>query len=283
MNGTGEPTVSVIIPAHDEGAGIAALLAALGGGNDSGVELIVVCNGCTDDTAERARAVGPAIVVLELPEPSKRKALAAGDALATHPFRAWVDADVVIDAHGLRRLVRALGDGVEVAAPTRRLDLSRSSWPVRWYYDVWLQLPQVRDGVFGRGVVVMTPDGHRQVCGLPLVMSDDLAVSETFRPAQRAVVAEASVTIRCPANLRDLLRRRVRVATGSAQLDQLGLRSGSARTRPSTILRIAVAGPSQLPKCIVFLAVTLIARAGARRRIRAGDYSTWLRDESSRT
>jgi hypothetical protein len=33
---------------------------------------------------------------------------------------------------------------------------------------------------------------------------------------------------------------------------------------------------------LVFLAVALASRLAARRRIRRGDYDTWLRDESSR-
>jgi hypothetical protein len=32
----------------------------------------------------------------------------------------------------------------------------------------------------------------------------------------------------------------------------------------------------------VFLAVTIVARQRARRPIRRGDFSTWLRDDSSR-
>jgi len=32
-----------------------------------------------------------------------------------------------------------------------------------------------------------------------------------------------------------------------------------------------------------FLGITALSRRGAQRQIRAGDYTTWLRDESSRT
>jgi hypothetical protein len=33
---------------------------------------------------------------------------------------------------------------------------------------------------------------------------------------------------------------------------------------------------------VVFLATAVVARLGARRAKRTGDFSTWLRDESSR-
>jgi glycosyltransferase involved in cell wall biosynthesis len=274
--------VSVIIPAHNESAGIQRLLRALGGGSAPDLELIVVCNGCTDDTAERAREVGAGIVVLEVPEPSKRAALDAGDQLAVHDHRAWVDADVVLSEGDLKLLVAALRDRVKVAAPVRELVLSHSSRLVRWYYDVWRELPQVRSGVFGRGVVVMSPEGWSRVAALPRVMSDDLAVSEAFAPEERTVVADAVVRITGPGTLADLLRRRVRVATGNAQLDDLGIRGPDARTTPGTLARIGWSRPALLPKVVVFAGVAVAARLQARRRVRSGDFTTWLRDESSR-
>jgi hypothetical protein len=37
------------------------------------------------------------------------------------------------------------------------------------------------------------------------------------------------------------------------------------------------------PRVALFLAVAVLARLKARRAVRQGDYSTWLRDESSRS
>ena len=85
-----------------------------------------------------------------------------------------------------------------------------------------------------------------------------------------------------PRTTADLVRRRVRIATGNAQLDGLGLRTEQARTTPVDLVRIALESLSMPAKVAVFLAVTLVARAKARRRIRSGDFTTWLRDSSSR-
>jgi hypothetical protein len=274
--------VTVVIPAHDEQARIGFLLAALSADTSETVELVVVCNGCTDSTAGVARTF-PGVVVIEIPEPSKRLALAAGDAVARHPYRAYVDADVVISSAGLRALLAALRPPVQVSAPERELDIIGCSPAVRWYYDVWRQLPSVNAGVFGRGVIVMTPEAHDRIVGLPKVMSDDLAISEAFPPAERAIVPAATVTIAVPRRLRDLLRRRIRVVTGNSQLDALELRATQARTTPRDLLRIAAAGPAATAKVGVFAFVTLLAKVAARRRIRAGDFTTWLRDESTRS
>src|SRR5438105_4681173 len=63
--------VSVVVPAHDEAAVIGRCLRALTEGSDPGeVEVVVVCNGCRDDTAASARAAWADVVVAEVPEAS---------------------------------------------------------------------------------------------------------------------------------------------------------------------------------------------------------------------
>jgi glycosyltransferase involved in cell wall biosynthesis len=281
MTDRAEP-VSVIVPAHNESAGIGRLLRLLTTGKSEGeVEVVVACNACTDDTVDVARAF-EGVRVVEIPEASKRLALEAGDSVARHAVRAYVDADVAVSRHDLLILVSALTDGVLAAGPERRLSLDGASWAVRWYYDVWQRLPQVRGGLFGRGMIVLSPEGHERVRGLPSVMSDDLAISEAFAESERAIVQGTFVVIECPRTVPDLVRRRVRIATGNSQLDELGMRSSAARTSVSDLLQIAAGSPALTAKVAVFVAVTSVGRIRAQRRILQGDFTTWLRDESSR-
>jgi len=279
---SGSRPVSVVVPAHNEAAGIRRLLDLLSSGSpEREVEVIVSCNGCTDETAEVARGFKN-VVVVEIPEASKRLAMQAADEVARHGVRAYLDADVAISREDVLALVDALDDVTIATGPERRLALEGSSWTVRWYYDVWQRLPQVRVGLFGRGLIVLDPRGHERVRGLPMVMSDDLAISEAFSPAERKVVVGAVALIEAPRTVRDLVRRRIRIATGNNQLDQLGMRSAVARTSVGDLVRIAVGSPALAVKVATFVTVTGVGRVLARRRIRRGDYTTWLRDESSR-
>jgi hypothetical protein len=277
-------TASIVIPAHNEEASIGRLLAALTSDSPAGeFEIVVVCNGCSDGTAARAREFGADVAVVETPIPSKSAALKHGDEVAHHFPRVYLDADVEVSSAAIRAIVRAVAAGpVLAAAPERRLAMDGVSLVVRWYYEVWQELPQVRAGLFGRGVIAVSAEGQERIRHLPHVLSDDLVVSEAFTAAEREVVPDAVVLIRPPKSLKDLMRRRIRVATGNAQADQADLRTSQARTSLTSLGALAREQPRLIPRLPIFLMVTVASRVGARRRVRSGDYTTWLRDESSR-
>lgn len=299
------PVPSIVIPAHNEERSLGRLLdALLDGARDEEFDIVVVCNGCTDATARVAAGHGPRVRVVETPVPSKHEALRLGDEHARGFPRIYVDADVVLGAGDVRALADALAgpDAVLAAAPERELPMTGCSWPVRAYYRVWQRLPAVREGLFGRGVIAMSGEGHARIAALPPLMADDLAASLAFGPAERRVVGTARVVVRPPRTWRDLIRRRVRAATSTAQLEDHQARSTtaaegrapaaeerapaaappSARTGVSDLRALLRADPTLLPAVVVFLSAALAARRGARKAIGARDFDTWLRDESSR-
>lgn len=278
--------ITVVIPAHNEQQNISQLLTGLVDGSEAGeVDIIVVCNGCTDRTAEVARGFGPPVRVIELAVASKRSAQHTGDAAAGSQFpRAYIDADVLMSIHDLRRLVAPLTRGSVLAiAPTRIFNRHGVSPVVSRYYGVWERLPQVRSGLFGRGAVVVSATGFDRICTIPQILSDDLAMSEAFTTDERCVADDAHVEIRLPRTVRDLVRRRVRVATGNVQVDQLGLRKPGNRTSVGTLLRLVWAEPQLAPHLPAFILITAMARIRSRRQVAQGDFNTWLRDESSRS
>jgi glycosyltransferase involved in cell wall biosynthesis len=273
---------SVVIPAHNEEAVLGLLLDRLLKEAGTGeLEVVVVANGCTDGTVALAESYGVRVVTTEIP--SKRAALRIGDAAATAFPRLYVDADVELGTDDVRRLCAAVEEpGVLAAAPERVFDMTGRAWPVRWYYDVWTRLPEVRRGLFGRGVLAVSAGGHERVAALPAVMADDLAISLAFAEPERVVVRDAAVLIRPPRTAADLLRRRVRVETGTSQLEKAEDRpEASARTSRRDLVAMLRAEPGLVPRLPVFLAFALLARVRARRAVRADDPS-WLRDESSR-
>lgn len=296
---------SIVIPAHNEGRVIGRLLDALlaeapanPAAPASGAEetdIVVVCNGCTDDTARVAGARGPRVRVVEIPTPSKHTALRVGDEHARGFPRVYVDADVVVGAADVRELTAALAGSPRLlaAAPAREVPLSGCAWPVRAYYRVWQRLPAVREGLFGRGVIAVSGPGHARIAALPPLMADDLAASLAFGPGERRVVESARVVVHPPRTWSDLIKRRIRAATSSAEVEHFQASrpaagpeslsaSGSARTSTADLRALLRERPQLLPGVVVFVVAALVARRGSREAIRNGDFSTWLRDESSR-
>ncbi|WP_235215290.1 glycosyltransferase [Phaeacidiphilus oryzae] len=290
----------MVIPAHNEAQVIGPLLDSLLAADGPGaeipgdpepLEIVVVCNGCTDGTAQVAAARGARVRVVEIPVPSKHEALRAGDAEVKSFPRLYVDADVLLSPSDVRSLTQVLSDhspAVLAVAPERDIPLNGCGWPVRAYYRVWQRLPEVRRGLFGRGVIAVTEAGHARLAALPPLMADDLAASLAFAPEERRVVPAARVRIQPPRTWRDLINRRVRAATSTAQLEQLEqleqrTEAPSARTRPADLFALLRADPALLPGVLVFLAAAAVARRRARQPIRSGDFGTWLRDESSRS
>ena len=281
--------MSVVVPAFNEAPALRRLLPRLAEGARGRLEILVVANGCTDASAEAAHAIGPPVRVLETPVANKHRAMRLADAAAgpdSFP-RFYVDADVELTARDVLLLAAALeGGGLLAVAPGRRVPLAGCPWTVRWFYDVWLRLPVIGAGLFGRGVIGVSEAGHARLSALPELMGDDLAASLAFADHERAVVPAATSVVHPPRTLRDLIRRRTRVVTVTAQAGarpELADAGASARTTSGDLVALLRQRPAMAPKIAWFTLVTLWARHSARHAIAAGDYSTWLRDESSRT
>ena len=107
---------SILIPAHNEAAVIVRCLDALFEGVEpTELEVAVVCNGCSDNTAHLARTSKHEVMVLEFDVPSKPMALRMGEkALTTFP-RLYLDADVVLPGPSALKLLDQLRNGPALA------------------------------------------------------------------------------------------------------------------------------------------------------------------------
>ncbi len=105
------PRVAVLMPAHNEAAGIGAVIAALRPELGAGDRLLVVADNCTDDTALVAQQAGAEVTVRDDAERrGKGYALDWGvRALAADPpdVVVVIDADCVVEPGSLQRLAVA--------------------------------------------------------------------------------------------------------------------------------------------------------------------------------
>ncbi|MDR7281105.1 glycosyltransferase family 2 protein [Catenuloplanes atrovinosus] len=264
----------MVVPAHNEAAVLDRCLDRLSG---PGVQVVVVPNGCTDDTAQLARRRGD-VEVVELSEGSKTAALNAGDRAATGFPRIYVDGDVVLTPGAVHRLAEALRrTGALVAVPRRELDLTGRPLAVRAYFAIHDRLPAIRTGLFGRGVIALSATGRARFGEFPAVTADDLFLDSLYGADERVVVDEAASVVATPRRTADLLRRLRRVRAGNA-----ALRAASGGTRRadrwSWLRDVVLRDPRLAPAGVIYVGLTVLAAWQARRAPSAG----WERDESSR-
>lgn len=112
------PSVSLVIPAHNEAPTIAAVIEACRDAMPGLGEILVVDDGSTDGTAQVAQSVGVRVLRLE-PNRGKGEALRAGIAESSQPILAFIDADGQDDPAEFPRLLAAMGPDVAMVIGSR--------------------------------------------------------------------------------------------------------------------------------------------------------------------
>jgi hypothetical protein len=282
-------TAGVIIPAHNEGALIrqcvSSILAQAGEGM---FQVVVVSNGCTDDTAEQARLAGPDVEVVESSIASKAAALNLGDSvLGPDAFpRCYVDGDVTVTPGTVRAVAQALGDGITLLAfPQHRFDLTGCSWLVRRFHGAWVRTPFWASHYMSTGFYAMSREGRARFERFPSLIADDMFVHSLFAPEEKRCVGGATVVQRLPRTIREIVKVQVRHETGNRELRECPEGPSSRIAQPPHArLRWLVQSlkqPGNLADLAVFASVKALAKPLAWWQCRHGHLG-WIRDESTR-
>ena len=280
---------SVVVPAHNEAGVVRRCLDGLFDGLVPGeLDVTVVCNGCSDETAHIARSSSHPVRVIELAEASKSAALRAGDAAALAFPRLYLDADVVLAGSAAKRVLGHLATGALAARPPLRYDTSRSSVLVRSYFRARSNMPAVLGCLWGAGVYGLSSAGRSRFDTFPDLGADDLWLDRQFEPSEIEIVDCAPVTVTAPKRSRDLLHTLRRTYRGK---DETGGTSGAdPRARRITaravrdLLQLLHSGPQSGADAIVYagFAVAGRIRAALIRITRGAKPTVWERDNSSR-
>lgn len=277
---------SIVIPAHNESSVIERCLTLLTKNLAPNVaQIIVVCNGCTDDTAEKASKFD-GVQVIDISTASKVAALNAGDQAAQYFPIAYLDADIAISISALAGTVDIMNNDprIKVAAPSLNVDLSYSNAWVKSFYDIWMRLPYFSSGqMVGSGLFILSEDGRKRFETFPNIISDDGYVRSLFNENERRMINEFSFKIFAPRTLHDLIKIKTRVRFGNMEVAKkypsmkIGQDNGL-----SDIAKLSITKPPLLLKSLVYIYVQLRTKQLSQKRMAAADFTTWERDESSR-
>ena len=155
--------VSLVIPAYQEEARLGETIRRLSAyiqARHPGTEIIVVCDGCTDRTADVARAAFAAssctLRVIELPRnQGKGHAVRVGMLAATGTHLLFTDADLSFEPEAMDSLLERLEKGADVVIAQRTLATTYSSLAryslgaLSWLLVRRLVPPGVRDSQAG--------------------------------------------------------------------------------------------------------------------------------------
>lgn len=276
--------LSIVVPAHNESSVIARALSQwVGNPASDDIRVVVVCNGCTDDTANVARRFGPTVNVVESDIARKTNALNLGDQIADVFPRIYADADIVITIDAILALARRLDQGdVLAVAPTADINLVGCSWLVRKYFEIRSRLPSSREGIGGSGVYALSEEGRRRFGRFPDVTADDTYVRLQFRREERETLPCVTSTVFAPRTLLRLIAVRTRAYRGTFELARRfpELRVNEAETNNRKLIALFKA-LRLWPGLLIYCGVNIIARCNAARGCRREDH-LWQRDETSR-
>lgn len=271
------PEGAVIIPAHNESAVIRRTLACLEPMlRDGTVEIIVVCNACTDGTDDIAASV-PGVRVITVPEASKVTALNAGDRAATKWPRIYLDADISASVDSLRRTLEELAptSGPMAARPPFRYDTRGAEWLVRAYYRARGRIPAASTALWGAGIYGLSESGHAKLQEFPPLIGDDYYIDQLYLAGEKRIVQCEPVTVVTPRSARALVNTLRRVYRGNSEQHSM---LASSATNTLGQLLLSVRGPASALDAAVYAGFAFFGRWG----VQGAHGGAWERDETAR-
>jgi hypothetical protein len=215
--------ISIIVTARNEAADLRRCLnALLDGAASDELEIIVVCNGCDDETLGVARELSPAVRVIEIEASSRAHALNVADRAASAFPRFYIQAGVICRLTSIRRMAKQLCEGSALAvAPPTRMKLHEGSGVVRQFYEIAERLPSHLDGLHGSGVFGLSRAGKERFAEFPEVVAIEEFISASLAADQFIRLEGTRSWVTAPATFTALLAAQTKQIRGVNQLRAL--------------------------------------------------------------
>lgn len=275
---------SILIPAHNEEKVIAKCLLALAKGlGRNNYEIIVICNGCDDSTADVVRSISEKIICLETNIKSKTNAINMGEEYSHYFPRIYLDADVTLSLDTLDALCAKLNEGYFAVSPSVKMNLESCSYIVKSYYDIWLSLPYCKAGMIGAGVYALSESGRKRFESFPDIIADDEYVRLHFSQKERAKIDNQYSLVYAPKNLSGLIKIKTRSRLGGYELRKKfpDLVNNNDKDYYG-VIKQSLPKVQAWPKFAIYLFINIFTRIRARMLLTSNELS-WERDDTSRS
>lgn len=272
--------LSIIVPAYNEEKQIGRCLdALLVSSADLPVEIIVVCNGCRDNTFAIASSYSD-IQVLNTELGNKPNAFNLGESIARYPARLYVDGDLIVSSNLVATVLHELFEAeTELVAPPMRLNEGGVSWVVRAHNKIWTQSPYYQRRV--GGVIGLSATARARFGLFPDVIADDAFLESQVDPALISVPPEIYFIAESPSTMKALVATKTRSRVGYLSNQHRPAVAVTANSNSRLLKRFALQ-PSCWVALVAYTAIKLIVRFKAAQRIKQGQVAVWDRDETAR-
>ncbi len=212
---------TIIIPAYNEETVIEDTLVSLGSGELEDFNIIVACNGCTDNTIDIIRRRFSAVHCLETEEAGKILAIRCAEALNPGFPRLYLDADIHLSISAVRNLFKAaIKYDDKLVVPSSSIRKQKCSLFVRAYYKIWYESPFVRQHGYGAGAYILTQTARSKFEQWPNVISDDGFVRLFFKKNELRIICDSIASVAAPKTLFQLIKTKSRIKSGALELQR---------------------------------------------------------------
>ena len=276
---------TVIVPAHNEASVIEDCLNSII--NQQGIDHIIVpCNGCTDNTVEIVETKYPSIVCLDIEKPSKTNALNVAEEKAkelgiSYPIF-YIDADTQLSENAIQHITNAMSNGSTLlSAPTPIIDTSKSSWLVKTYYRVWINLPYIKEGVIATCSFIVSEEGRKRFDKFADVIGDDGFIRCHFKNKEISNIEGAEIYIRAPKDIFSLIKIKTRARLGNMELLARNKCPVVENKNYGNVMKSRLLSKDFFSTTI-YIFIAMIIRVRAKLQFKKLDNYQWEKDTSSR-
>ena len=273
--------LTVIIPAYNEEKCIERTLSELTSFSSLEVEVIVLPNGCMDNTAEFVKAKFPSFKVVELDTGSKILAINKGLEIAQFEHVLVQDADVIINTESVTSILKFIENEEYLFASPNTKIVQDGSLLTNMYYSFLKLTPAYLVGMVNSGAYLISPQARCILGKFPQVIADDGYVKGTLGTANLTMIPSCYSVVMSPRTIWSLIKIKTRSKLGNMELKKKFTSPTTGGNSFSSLFKIAIKEKA-LFQFLVYAMVISIATFRAKLQIKKLKTIKWERDESTR-
>lgn len=279
---------TIIIAAYNEASVIRETLQQLHRAHaPSSYQILVICNGCTDDTEKIIHDEFQNVLCHSLKKSSKALAIRHAESLNPGFPRLYLDADINLSAADADRFISKARDHELEALliPSSKVTTTQCSTMVKAFYRAWYNTPHVQTFGYGAGAYLINQAGRDRFGLWPELVADDAFIRSQFRTEETHLIQSIKVGVKAPKTLWSLIKVKARSKFGNLELKAYSKHirvndENNETTRIANTKSSAIA-PLQPGDKLIYLMINLIALSLAKWQFIRGK-NRWFRDNSNR-